>query len=122
MQVHLIALQLGLILLEQIRMDKHGKIEKLQKLNLQHVQFRQGDASQLREIGVVVEQVVVILGCHHKTSDNHAMSIQLSKNQAVVFNQSIDVNQHNDQARITALGMLENALDVELNADIGLIR
>jgi hypothetical protein len=50
------------------------------------------------------------------------MSIQLSKNQAVVFNQSIDVNQHNDQARITALGMLKNALDVVLNADIGLIR
>lgn len=49
------------------------------------------------------------------------MCIKHSQHQALAFDQTINIYQHNYQARITALGVLENALYVILHAHIWLI-
>ena len=90
--------QLGTVLLEHLGIDVQTKVDSEEKFHLEAVHLRYQDASNLGVVGVVVIGIVEELGSQKDGCNDHSMDIEIGQEEVVPLDETINVNQSQDEA------------------------
>lgn len=81
------------ILGENLGRHVQSKVDTEKKINLQAVHFGNQNSSDLGVVRIVVIRIVKELGGEQYSRDDDSMHVQFRKEEIIVLNQSVNVNQ-----------------------------
>lgn len=114
--------QLGAVLLENVGIDVKAEVDPEEEFHLEAVHLRYQDAADLGVVGVVVVGIVEELGGQQDGRYDHSMNVEVGKEKVVPLDETVDVDQSQDEAFGGARGIFVDTAVMRRNqeANVGI--